>query len=93
MPIWGSLYQLVNLAFQLYIFIVVARALVSWVGPGTYNPLVSFLHRATDPLLDRLRRWLPLEFGSLDLSPVVLLLVLYLVKDLLLGLIAQLARG
>ena len=90
---WGALYQIVNLAFQVYIFIVVARALISWVGPDPYNPIVRFLCRATDPLLDRLRRWLPLEFGSLDLSPIVLLLALYLVKDLLLNLIAQLARG
>jgi len=91
--LWNSLYQVVSLVFQLYIFIVVARALVSWVGPDPYNPIVRFLYRATDPILDRLRRFLPLQFGGVDLTPVALLLALYVVKDLLLNLIAQLAHG
>ncbi|TLM65698.1 MAG: YggT family protein [Deltaproteobacteria bacterium] len=90
---WSSLYQAVNLVFQIYIFIVVARALISWVGPDPYNPIVRFLCRATDPVLDRLRRLLPLQFGGIDLTPVALLLGLYLAKDLLLNLIVQLARG
>lgn len=91
--LWSPLYQTVNLVFQVYIFIVVARALISWVGPDPYNPIVRFLHRATDPVLDRLRRLLPLQFGGVDLTPVALLLALYVVKDLLLNLIASLARG
>lgn len=91
--LWSSLYQLVSLVFQVYIFIVVARALISWVGPDPYNPIVRFLYRATDPVLDRLRRHLPLVFGGIDLTPLALLLALYVVKDLLLNLIAQLARG
>ena len=90
---WGALYQVVGLLFQLYIFIVVARVLISWVGPDPYNPIVRFLCQATDPLLDRLRRFVPLQFGAIDLTPVALLLALYVVKDLLLNLIAQLARG
>lgn len=91
--LWNSLHQVVSLVFQVYIFIVVARALVSWVGPDPYNPIVRFLYQATDPVLDRLRRLLPLQFGGVDLTPVALLLALYVVKDLLLNLIAQLARG
>lgn len=91
--LWNSLYQVVSLVFQVYIFIVVARALVSWVGPDPYNPIVRFLYQATDPVLDRLRRFLPLQFGGVDLTPVALLLALYVIKDLLLNLIAQLARG
>lgn len=91
--LWSSLYQVVNLIFQVYIFIVVARALISWVGPDPYNPIVRFLYRATDPVLDRLRRVLPLQFGGVDLTPLALLLALYVAKDLLLNLIAQLVRG
>ena len=90
---WSPLYQAINLGFQVYILIVVARALISWFGPDPRNPVVRFLHRATDPVFDRLRRLLPLEFGGIDLTPVALLLALYVVKDLLLSLIVQLARG
>ena len=78
---------------QAYIFIVVARVLISWVGPDPYHPLVRFLCQVTDPVLDPLRRLLPLQFGGVDLTPVALLLALYALKDLLLNLIAQLARG
>lgn len=91
--LWSALYQIVSLLFQVYIFIVVARVLISWVGPDPYNPIVRFLCRATDPLLDRLRRLLPLQFGTIDLTPIALLLALYVVKGLLLNLIAQLVRG
>lgn len=91
--LWSALYQVVNLLFQVYIFIVVARVLISWVGPDPYNPIVRFLCQATDPLLDRLRRLLPLQFGTVDLTPIALLLALYVLKDLLLNLIAQLVRG
>ena len=91
--LWNSVYQLVNLVFQVYIFIVVARALISWVGPDPYNPIVRFLYQATEPVLDRMRRLLPLQFGGVDLTPVALLLALYVAKDLLLNLIVQLARG
>lgn len=91
--LWGSLYQVVSLLFQVYIFIVVARVLISWVSPDPYNPIVRFLCQATDPLLNRLRRLVPLQFGTIDLAPVALLLALYVLKDLLLNLIAQLARG
>jgi len=90
---WVYVYQAVNLAFQVYIFLVVARALISWVGPDPYHPLVRFLSRVTDPVLDRLRRLLPLQFGGIDLAPLALLLALYVVKDLLLNLIAQFARS
>jgi YggT family protein len=90
---WSSVYQVVNLVFQGYIFLVVARALISWVGPDPYNPIVRFLCRVTDPVLDRLRRTLPLQVGGVDLAPLALLFALYVVKDLLLNLIAQLARG
>lgn len=91
--LWASLYQVINLLFQVYIFIVVARALISWVGPDPYNPIVRFLYKATDPVLDRMRKFLPLQFSGIDLTPVALLLALYVARDLLLNVIAQLARG
>lgn len=91
--LWSALYQVVSLVFQIYIFIVIARALVSWVNPDPYNPIVRFLHNATDPVLIRLKRIIPLQFSGIDLSPIVLLLLLSVVEQLLLGLIVQFSRG
>ena len=91
--LWSALYQVISLVFQIYIFIVIARALVSWVNPDPYNPIVRFLHNATEPLLAPMRRYLPLQFSGIDLSPIALLLALAVVEQLLLRLIVQLNRG
>ena len=88
---FSALYQVVNLVFQIYIFIVIARALVSWVNPDPYNPIVRFLYNATDPVLDRMKRILPLRFRGIDLSPVALLILLSVVEQMLLVIIVQLS--
>ena len=71
-----ALAGLVDMAFTIYIFILVGRALISWVNPNPYNAIVRFLHSATDPVLYRLQRLVPLQFGGMDFSPLVLLLAL-----------------
>jgi YggT family protein len=88
---FSAIYQVVDLLFTLYIFIVVARALISWVNPDPYNPIVRFLHNATDPVLDRLRKVIPLRFGGIDFSPLALLLGLSVLKQVVLQLIVRLA--
>lgn len=75
--------QMVLMLIQVYIFIVVARAVISWVGPDPYNPIVRFLYNATDPVLQRIRRVLPLQFSGIDLSPLALLFALYFVQRLI----------
>lgn len=90
---WSALYQVVNLVFQVYILIVVARAIISWVNPDPFNPIVRFLHNATDPVLDRINRVLPLQFGGMDFTPIALLLGLSVLQQVILQLIVRLARG
>lgn len=85
--------RILDLAFNIYIFIVIARALISWVSPDPYNPIVRFLHSATDPVLYRLRNMLPfLRAGSFDFSPIVLLLLLSVVQQLLMSFLMQIAH-
>lgn len=85
--------RILDLAINVYIFIVIARALISWVSPDPYNPIVRFLHNATDPVLFRLRRMLPfLQAGGFDLSPIVLLLLLSVVQQVVIGFLMQLAH-
>ena len=83
MNVFVALARLVDLAFNIYIFIVIARALISWVSPDPYNPIVRFLHNATDPVLYRLRRLIPLSTGSLDFSPMILIFLLYIAQSFL----------
>lgn len=82
---------LVDLVFTIYIFILVARALVSWVNPDPYNPIVRFLHSATDPVLTRMQRLIPLQFGGMDFSPLVLLLALSFCQRMVTAILASIA--
>ena len=85
--------RILDLAFNIYIFIVIARALISWVNPDPYNPIVRFLHNATDPVLYRLRRLLPfLQAGAFDFSPIALLILLSVVQQVLISFLYQLAN-
>lgn len=68
--------QLVDLLFSLYVYVVIGRVLISWVNPDPYNPIVRFLRNATDPILNRMYRVLPLVFGGIDFTPMLLLLLL-----------------
>lgn len=65
----------IEFLLNIYMWIIVARAIISWVNPDPYNPIVSFLYRATEPLLSRVRRIIP-YLGGVDLSPLVILLVI-----------------
>jgi YggT family protein len=84
--------RVIDLAFNIYIIIVVARALISWVNPDPYNPIVRFLHNVTDPVLYRLRRTFPfLQAGGFDFSPIVLLILLSFLQQLIIGFLSRLA--
>ncbi|MBI3003089.1 MAG: YggT family protein [candidate division NC10 bacterium] len=77
---------------QTYMFIVIARALISWVSPNPYNPIVQFLTQITEPVLRPVRRLLPLP-GGIDFSPLVVILGLAFLQSFLVPTLRQLARG
>ena len=71
-----ALASLVNYTLQAYFWIIIARAVLSWVNPDPFNPIVRFLYRVTEPVLRPLRRRLsPMQTG-LDISPMVVVLVI-----------------
>ena len=90
--LWSALYQVISLVIQIYIFIVIARALVSWVNPDPYNPIVPFLYNVTEPVLQRIRKILPLQFGGVDLTPIALLIALSVLQQVVAQLFMQLSR-
>jgi YggT family protein len=69
-----------NMVLWAYTWIIIARALVSWVNPDPYNPIVQFLYRATEPVLAPVRRWLPTWRWGIDFSPLVVILVIYFIQ-------------
>jgi len=70
----------IEMVLNIYMWIIIARALISWVNPDPYNPIVSFLYRATEPVLYRVRRIIP-DLGGLDLSPLIVILIIYFLKE------------
>jgi YggT family protein len=55
-------------------WIVIARAILSWVNPDPYNPIVRFIHNVTEPVLYRIRAKIPVSFGGIDFSPIIVIL-------------------
>jgi YggT family protein len=83
----------VDLALNIYMWIIIARALVSWVSPDPYNPIVRFLYNITEPVLGPIRRRLPLIFGGLDLSPLLVILVIVFLQRFLVATLLGLAQS
>ena len=68
--------SLLNIILAIYMWVVIARAVLSWVSPDPYNPIVRFIHNVTEPVLYLVRRALPLNFGGIDLSPIIVFLAI-----------------
>ena len=84
--------DLINFVLGAYIWVVIARAVISWVNPDPYNPIVRFLRQVTDPLLDRIRRVVPI-MGGLDLSPMILILAIIFLQNFLVPTLRQIGMG
>lgn len=65
--------NVLDILLSIYMWIVIVGALISWVNPDPYNPIVRFLRAATYPLFSWLRRRIPLAFGGIDLSPIIVI--------------------
>lgn len=86
-----ALAEIVGVVLRIYSWIVVASAVLSWVNPDPYNPIVRFLRSATDPVMYRIRRVLPLVFGGVDFTPIVVLLAIQFLQIFLVPTLRQLA--
>jgi YggT family protein len=85
-----SITQLISLLINVFVFAVFARAILSWMNPGTFNAVASILATLTEPLLDICRKVIP-DLGGIDLSPLAALLLLQLAKMVLLPPLHELA--
>ena len=83
--------EILNLGLTIYMWLIVARAILSWVSPDPYNPIVRFLYNATEPVLGWVRRRVPLVIGGLDLSPLLVLLAIVFLQKFLVASLMDLA--
>jgi YggT family protein len=73
-----------------YMWIIIARAVLSWVNPDPYNPIVRFIHNVTEPALYRVRMWLP-SFGGIDISPIIVILAIIFLQTFIVNSLLRLA--
>jgi len=79
---------IISWLFQIYIFLILIRVLLTWINVDPYrpvvdHPLIRLLERVTDPVLEPLRRLIPPVGGRTDISPVVALIILEIVRRIL----------
>jgi YggT family protein len=88
----GSLAYIVDLVLTIYMWVIIARALLSWVNPDPFNPIVRFLYNVTEPVLSWVRSRVPVVFGGLDLAPLLVLLAIVFLQRFLVATLFDLAR-
>lgn len=78
-----ALVPIINIILTAAYWLIIIRAVISWVNPDPYNPLVQFLYKATEPVLAPFRRIVPIHTVGIDISPIfAIILILFLQRFL-----------
>ncbi len=85
-----ALAKTLDLVLRVYVWIIIIGAIISWVNPDPYHPVVRTINRLTEPVLKPIRRIIP-PIGGLDFSPVVAIFLVYLIQIILIPLLYRLA--
>ncbi|PIU32803.1 MAG: hypothetical protein COT06_00785 [Syntrophobacteraceae bacterium CG07_land_8_20_14_0_80_61_8] len=86
-----ALAKVLSIVLTLYMWLIIARAVLSWVNPDPYNAIVRFIYNATEPVLHRIRRSIPVAMGGLDLSPLLVLLAIMFLQNFLVPSLMEMA--
>lgn len=86
-----ALAQAIEVILTIYYWLILIRALISWVSPDPWNPIVQFLERATEPVLAPIRRVIPAFNFGIDLSPLIAFVILLFLKSFLVRTLMDLA--
>jgi len=90
----GALAYVLNILITVMFYIIIARAIISWVNPDPHNPFVQFLYKTTEPILYPIRKILPLNFRfGIDISPMIAILILLFLQKFLVPTLVHLSRS
>ena len=87
----AAMAKIIDIVLSLYMWIIIGRAIISWVNPDPYNPIVRFLNSVTEPVLYPIRRRMPIHFGGIDFSPILVIIVIIFLQAFLVQSLIQLA--
>lgn len=85
--------KVLDVVMNIFLFIVIARAVLSWVNPDPFNPIVRFINNVTEPVLYPIRTRLPLHFGGIDLSPIVVFLGIIFIRTFVVNTLMQMSAS
>jgi len=83
--------KVLDVVLVIFMWIIIARAILSWVSPDPYNPIVRFIHNITEPVLYQIRKRIPLTFGGIDFSPILVLLAVIFLQRFVVQTLYELA--
>lgn len=89
----SAIAQILHMILTLYIWVVIISALISWVRPDPYNPVIQILARLTEPLYSHMRRRFPTTFNGIDLAPLIVIIALQFLDLFLVQVLLDLARN
>ena len=85
--------KVLDFALLFYMWVVIARAVLSWVSPDPFNPIVRFINNITEPILYPIRTRLPVHFGGIDLSPIIVFLGIIFVRTFVVNTLMQMSAS
>jgi len=85
--------KILNIGLSLYMWIIIGRAIISWVSPDPFNPIVRFLTSVTEPVLYPIRRKIPISLGGIDFSPIIVILAIIFLQNFLVKTLIQMAAS
>lgn len=85
--------SILQMVVQIYVWVIIISAIVSWVRPDPYNPIVQLLYRLTEPVYALIRRFVPTVFGGIDLAPIIVLLALKFIELFFIRLLFEFAAS
>lgn len=78
-----ALAKIIDIGLTIYIWLILGRAIISWVNPDPYNPIVVFLYRVTEPVMAPVRRLIPIRGLGIDISPIIVIMIIYFLQTFL----------
>jgi YggT family protein len=82
-----------DFGLTIYMWIIIASAVLSWVNPDPYNSIVRFINTATEPVLYQIRKRLPVIFGGIDISPIIVLMAIIFLQTFVVNTLRGLAHS
>lgn len=85
--------KVMDVVLLFFMWVVIARAILSWVNPDPYNAIVRFINNVTEPVLYPIRSRLPINFGGIDFSPIIVFLVVIFLRTFVVNSLMRIAAS